>query len=59
MDEDWGVGEKSLVLRDSVLGTGPEAYKGSRVAVRELQVASGSHQAGVQENLKLNHTHGC
>lgn len=32
----------SLVLRDSVLGTGPEAYPEGKVAVKELQAPSGS-----------------
>lgn len=61
MDKDWGVGEKgySLVLRDSVFGTGPKAYKEGIVAVRKLQGPSGLHQVGAQEDLKLSDSNGC
>lgn len=47
----------SLVLRDSVLGTGPKASKEGRVMVTELQVSSGPHQCGWQEDLKLSDSH--
>lgn len=44
----------SLVLRDSVLGTGPKASEEGRVMVMELQLSSGPHQRGWQEDLKLS-----
>lgn len=42
----WEGKAVSLVLRDSVLGTGPKASKEGRVMVTELQVLSGPHQCG-------------
>lgn len=48
----------SLVLRDSVLGTGPKAYKEGRMIGRELQAPSGPHQPGWHGDLKLSDSHG-
>ena len=54
----WEGKAVSLVLRDSV-GTGPKPSKEGRAMTIKLQLSSGPHQRGRQEDRKLSDSQVC